>query len=420
MNDQPRQRLFEIVSKHGVSVTEDARRCEGLLRDLCGDYPREINLLVGALRQRIPVDLLTASVAIPTEVLLAQMTKRLLDEQGIGEEFACWAVESWALALGKVTSVPAKRLASPAGPHILPAIVKPPPVAPIGSTRAPSARAPSPIVTGKRPILGTLPRPSVLWRMPVLAAGLALLIFLAGIVLYLQLTRVPPKPSASQISRPQPSAPSTKQGPIILPRTQDPTTSPTKLEPATLPTTHQRPALPWNPSMFFTSSAEEIVTGTSTVLAWAIEGASKVELDGATVPSRGTKTVSPTEITTYNLAAYGPGDSTEVRQVTIRVTETKTIEIVPAADLTPTVVSFEAVPTTIDQCAIVLLRWKATGATTISIDPTIGIVTQLSGYKVVRPLRSTRYTLKADGPGGTASRDVTTSAVVTPAAGCGK
>src|SRR5215208_7258314 len=48
MNDAPRRTLRELIAKHGPGLCSDARRCEGLLRDLCGEHRREINILVGA------------------------------------------------------------------------------------------------------------------------------------------------------------------------------------------------------------------------------------------------------------------------------------------------------------------------------------------------------------------------------------
>ena len=49
MNDGPRQTLRELVARYGRGLCSDARRCEGLLRDLCGGHRREINILVSAL-----------------------------------------------------------------------------------------------------------------------------------------------------------------------------------------------------------------------------------------------------------------------------------------------------------------------------------------------------------------------------------
>ncbi|MBA3321712.1 MAG: hypothetical protein H0T45_09760, partial [Pyrinomonadaceae bacterium] len=103
MNDVPRQTLRELIDKYGPDLCSDAGRCGGLLRDLCGAHRREINILIGALKERVPLDLLAARSAMPRALLLSQLAKRLEDQLAFTEEAARWAVDSWALALGVVT-----------------------------------------------------------------------------------------------------------------------------------------------------------------------------------------------------------------------------------------------------------------------------------------------------------------------------
>jgi LppX_LprAFG lipoprotein len=100
MNDIPRQKLREIIAAYGTSVLDEPRRVEGLLRDLCGEYRAEISVLVGALRERVPNDLLSSAGAMPTQVMSAQLAKRLRDDLALSGEAANWGVESWVLALG--------------------------------------------------------------------------------------------------------------------------------------------------------------------------------------------------------------------------------------------------------------------------------------------------------------------------------
>jgi len=104
MNNLPRQKLCEIIAKYGQSLCDEPRRCEGLLRDFCGEHKREINVLVGALRERVAIDLISSPANIPSEVLLARLTKRLQDDLALSEDAARWAVESWALALEVISS----------------------------------------------------------------------------------------------------------------------------------------------------------------------------------------------------------------------------------------------------------------------------------------------------------------------------
>jgi hypothetical protein len=80
-----------------------------LLRDFCGGQRREIYVLVSALRERIAADLLAASDSLPREVLVARLAKKLEDNLGLDKDVARWAVESWGLALGKLTAADLKK-----------------------------------------------------------------------------------------------------------------------------------------------------------------------------------------------------------------------------------------------------------------------------------------------------------------------
>lgn len=104
MNSVPRHTLQKITAKYGKDICTDARRCAGLLNDLCGSFRREINVLVNAIDERVPLDLLAGAGSMPLELLLTRLEKRFEDNTGLTEEAARWAVESWALALGVATS----------------------------------------------------------------------------------------------------------------------------------------------------------------------------------------------------------------------------------------------------------------------------------------------------------------------------
>ncbi|MEP7305870.1 MAG: hypothetical protein ABJA98_10155 [Acidobacteriota bacterium] len=101
MDNQPRQSLRDLVAKHGKNVCDDPRRCEALLRDACGAHKRELNILMNALRERVPTDLQTGDPRLPQDILLSRLTTRLTD-LGLAEDAARWSVDSWALALGVI------------------------------------------------------------------------------------------------------------------------------------------------------------------------------------------------------------------------------------------------------------------------------------------------------------------------------
>jgi len=100
MHDLPRKVLCELLAKHGSSLCADPRRCEALLRDYCGRHKREIFVLISALKERVVAELEHATP--PLTLLMASLAKRLHANLGLAEEFAWWAVESWALALGVI------------------------------------------------------------------------------------------------------------------------------------------------------------------------------------------------------------------------------------------------------------------------------------------------------------------------------
>ena len=103
MNELPRQKLCEMIARHGWAVCEEPGRCEGLLRDYCPGHRAEVNVLVIAIKERVAADLLNSSTGIPVELLLSRLSRRLEDEHGLKPETSRWAVESWALALGKLS-----------------------------------------------------------------------------------------------------------------------------------------------------------------------------------------------------------------------------------------------------------------------------------------------------------------------------
>jgi hypothetical protein len=105
MNNLPRQKLLEIIRRHGREIINAPRRCEGLMRDNFPAHRREIAVLTSALEERIPADLLAASRSrTPQGVLLARLAARLHDDVAMEASAARWTVHTWALALGVITA----------------------------------------------------------------------------------------------------------------------------------------------------------------------------------------------------------------------------------------------------------------------------------------------------------------------------
>jgi hypothetical protein len=106
MDDRPRIILKDLVGRYGKSLATDPLRTEGLLRDTCGTYPREIFVLVNAVRQKIAVDLLAPRHSLSFTLLQDFLARRLRDELALSDDASHWAVESWADALGLSPETP--------------------------------------------------------------------------------------------------------------------------------------------------------------------------------------------------------------------------------------------------------------------------------------------------------------------------
>lgn len=100
MHDLPRHTLFQIIAKHGTGICDTPKRVEAMLRDLCGAHRREINIIMGALDERVAADLTGVGNSVPRDVLFARLEARLRDNLAYTPEAARWGVETWALALG--------------------------------------------------------------------------------------------------------------------------------------------------------------------------------------------------------------------------------------------------------------------------------------------------------------------------------
>jgi peptidoglycan-associated lipoprotein len=85
----------------------------------------------------------------------------------------------------------------------------------------------------------------------------------------------------------------------------------------------------------------------------------------------------------------------------------------PAPPAAPTVAAFAAEPSSIERGQSSTLNWNVTGATSISIDNSIGTV-QPSASRRVFPGASTTYTLTATGPGGTKTATATVNVTEPP------
>jgi WD40 repeat protein len=121
MNDSLRQALCDIVAVHGPSVGDDPRRCGELLRAAAPGAEAAIDALLRALEARVPARLTLLTESLTLAPVTSGLVRRLVEEHGLSEDAARWAVESWALALGKAVAAPAGGAvaAAPSGAAVL-------------------------------------------------------------------------------------------------------------------------------------------------------------------------------------------------------------------------------------------------------------------------------------------------------------
>ena len=96
-------KLSEILIAHGQASLTDARLCESLLKDYCGEYKEEISLLVLGVKERIAIDLLSSQAAVDRGVLRSLLTSRLRRHNSLPEGDARWVVDSWSVAVRALT-----------------------------------------------------------------------------------------------------------------------------------------------------------------------------------------------------------------------------------------------------------------------------------------------------------------------------
>jgi hypothetical protein len=100
MRDAARESLRQLVMEYGRSICEDPLRCRSLLLDVCGEYRREINVLMAVLEEHVVADLLALPASVPRDLFLARLTRRVCENRGLAQEVARWGVQAWVFALG--------------------------------------------------------------------------------------------------------------------------------------------------------------------------------------------------------------------------------------------------------------------------------------------------------------------------------
>ncbi|WP_258367362.1 MULTISPECIES: formylglycine-generating enzyme family protein [unclassified Mesotoga] len=103
MNGKVRERLADLVKTHSVGILNRPDKVEALLKTSFGESETEITAIVTALREGLLSELLKGEDSSAQNTAVAGLSQRLRDNYGMNEEAATWAIESIALALGKLT-----------------------------------------------------------------------------------------------------------------------------------------------------------------------------------------------------------------------------------------------------------------------------------------------------------------------------
>jgi hypothetical protein len=133
----------------------------------------------------------------------------------------------------------------------------------------------------------------------------------------------------------------------------------------------------------FEALPQNISSGQSAVLVWAVNGANSVTIEPniGPVAMSGSYQINPSSTVTYTLTASN-SVSTITRSVVINVTPNIAI------------LNFGANPSSINSGGSTTINWQVTGASSVTITPGVGSVA-LSGSLIVSPADTTTYTLTA-------------------------
>src|SRR5260370_2352940 len=96
MNDQARHKLSELITNYGPIICNTPRYCVMVLGQQCAEFPQEKDLLLRALDRGAVTAVLKGPVGGPWE----EEVKKVAGSS-VKPDDARWAVESWAIALGK-------------------------------------------------------------------------------------------------------------------------------------------------------------------------------------------------------------------------------------------------------------------------------------------------------------------------------
>jgi hypothetical protein len=140
----------------------------------------------------------------------------------------------------------------------------------------------------------------------------------------------------------------------------------------------------------FEATPVTILVGEASTLSWTTDGATDVSISGiGSVELNGSRTVSPSQTTTYTLTAKGSDGRLVTAPATVTVTTGQA----------PQVIQFVASPPSIDAGGESKLCWQVSNATTVDITG-VGTGLKASDCATVSPTSTTTYNLTARNSAG--------------------
>ncbi len=144
------------------------------------------------------------------------------------------------------------------------------------------------------------------------------------------------------------------------------------------------------PTVSLTATPDSLLPGQSATLRWSSTNATSVEIDqgvGTFTTASGTVQVKPLTTTVYTATAKGTGGT---------ATATASVAVAASSQLG---ITLTAVPAAISAGGKSVLTWSSQNATSVRIDPQIGVV-NLSGTLQVAPSATTTYVATASDAAG--------------------
>jgi len=115
--------LKMVILEYGDRILTDSKRCRALLQDhCCGNYAREVKLLLLALEEGISTELRTPPAGLPATLHSARLVDRLITERFLDQTAAAWTVRAWGDALGVLLPTVADKPLPSKAPSLVPCV----------------------------------------------------------------------------------------------------------------------------------------------------------------------------------------------------------------------------------------------------------------------------------------------------------